>query len=631
MQKSVLLICMPFAEVNLPSPALSLLKPVLQREGIACDVRYFSLDFAAFVNDNDTYRAGNARPIVGEWVFSEELFGELAPSYEAGTSPKLDSDSPGGSELDIPFIREKLQLMRPKAHSFIEWCLGTINWDSYSVIGFSSMASQHVASLALAKNIKRLWPDKIIAFGGVNCLDIMGQATLRLFPFVDWVFMGYSELSFPAAIKKYIDGEMPENIPGVAYRQNGVVIKQGQAQADALDNLPYPDFDDYLATLERYKYDLTSVNMLIELSRGCWWGEKHNCVFCGVNSLGLTYHRKSPERSYAEITAMVERYGINSIHFTDCILSMQYFETVLPAISKWNRKVNLFFQIKPNLSRQQVSTLKSAGANEFQPGIESLDSELLKYMDKGTTLLQNVQLLKWAREYGITPKWNILYGFPGEQVEAYYRMTNVIPSLAHLFPPMIATSVRLQRFSPLITDPAQWGLYNISASQEYRAIYPFQQNDLDELAYCFNADFDGKKNIDKYARPLIKATETWVKCWSDNEPPLLAFERQAGGRLTIFDTRPCHMSSIVELEGEEAIAYMACDAKRPFSSIVREVRKQRGDEYSSDTALRQILDDLVERRLMLQERDQYLSLANDLEVMEKNAITILPFLLAHKA
>jgi len=630
MQKSVLLITMPFAEINLPSPALSLLKPVLQREGISCDVRYLNIDFATFVKHDDAYRAVNERPVIGEWIFSEELFGELAPPYEAGISNKQDSDFLNQSEFDAPGLREKMQLMRSNAHSFIEWCLKTINWDSYDIIGFSSMASQHVASLTLAKNIKQLWPDKIIAFGGVNCLDTMGQATLRLFPFVDWVFMGYSELSFPEAIKKYIAGEMPENIPGVAYRQNGVVITQGQAHSDEMDNLPYPDFDDYLAAFEKWdKHDLPFINMLIELSRGCWWGEKHNCIFCGVNSLGLTYHSKSPERSYAEITTLVERYRIDNIHFTDCILSMQYYETLLPDITKWNRNVNLYFQLKANLTRHQVSTLKAAGVHEFQPGIESLDSETLKYMHKGTTLLQNVQLLKWARECGISVKWNILYGFPGEQIEPYYRMANVVPSLVHLLPPMVVTFVRLQRFSPLFANPEKWGLRNIRASREYRAVYPFEQNDLDDLAYSFDADFDGKENVIEYTRPLLEAVENWVKYWSANEPPMLAFERNSGGGLTIYDTRPCHSNSITELEGDEAIAYLACDAKHSFSFIAAEVKKQQGN--SNNTALRRDLDDLVERRLMLREGDQYLSLANDLSVMGKNVNTMLPFLLAHKA
>lgn len=281
------------------------------------------------------------------------------------------------------------------------------------------------------------------------------------------------------------------------------------------------------------------------------------------------------------------------------------------------------------MTRRQVSTLKSAGVNEFQPGIESLDSEILKYMHKGTTLLQNVQLLKWARECGISAKWNILYGVPGEQIEAYDRMASLVPSLVHLFPPMLVIPVRLQRFSPLFANPEQWGLHNIRASREYRAIYPFEQNDLDDLAYSFSADFNGKENVVEYTRPLLEAVGNWVKYWSANEPPILAFERNSGGELTIYDTRPCHPNSIIELEGDDAIAYLACDAKRSISFIAAEVKKQRGN--GNDTALRRGLDDLVERRLMLKEGDQYLSLANDLAVMEKNVSTILPFLLAHKA
>jgi magnesium-protoporphyrin IX monomethyl ester (oxidative) cyclase len=194
---------------------------------------------------------------------------------------------------------------------------------------------------------------------------------------------------------------------------------------------------------------------------------------------------------------------------------------------------------------------------------------------------------------------------------------------------MAVTSVRLQRFSPLFANPKQWGLHNIQASQEYRAIYPFEQNDLDDLAYSFNTDFSGQENVIEYTRPLLEAVENWVKYWSANEPPMLAFERNSGGGLTIYDTRPCHSNSIIELEGDEAIAYLACDAKHSISFIAAEVKKQRGN--ANDTALRRVLDDLVERRLMLKESDQYLSLANDLAVLEKNVNTMLPFLLVHKA
>jgi len=441
---------MPFAAVHLPSLALSLLKPVLQREGIACDVLYLNVDFAAFTGSVDMYQMVSSQPMVGEWVFGEELFEEQAPPYEAGLNLKHDSSSPWQSKFNSSLMRNNLQLMRSLAHPFIEWCISKVKWDNYSIIGFTSMFSQQVASLALAKRIKQCLPDKIIAFGGANCLDRMGQALLRLFPFVDWVFMGYAELSFPKAISKYFAGSPPENIPGVAYRQNGHIITKGLGQITEMNSLPYPDFSDYLAAFEKWdKNDLPSVYMLLELSRGCWWGKKHKCIFCGMNLQTPHYRCKTPQRGYEEIKTIIERYGINEIHLADTILGMEYFKTLLPALSNWDKDVTLFFETKANLNRHQVRILKSAGVKEFQPGIESLDSEILKYINKGITMLQNVQVLKWTREYGIVPGWNLLYAFPGENTEAYHRMALLVPSIVHLFPPLLIIPFYLQRFSPL--------------------------------------------------------------------------------------------------------------------------------------------------------------------------------------
>jgi len=137
-------------------------------------------------------------------------------------------------------------------------------------------------------------------------------------------------------------------------------------------------------------------------------------------------------------------------------------------------------------------------------------------------------------------------------------------------------------------------------------------------------------NVTTYTRHLVEEVESWVQCWSDNEPPLLAFERQSDEKIIIYDTRPCRSGPRTELEGDAAIAYLACDAKCSFDYIASKVRKQRDDRYCDDTVLRRILDDLVENRFMLQEADQYLSLANDLEVMGNNVSSLLSFLLSGK-
>ncbi len=69
----VLLAALPFAPVNYPSMALGLLKPAVERLGVACDIRYFSLDYLdhvgveAFQRLDDPSHYG---ALAGEWVFA---------------------------------------------------------------------------------------------------------------------------------------------------------------------------------------------------------------------------------------------------------------------------------------------------------------------------------------------------------------------------------------------------------------------------------------------------------------------------------------------------------------------------------------------------------------------------------
>ena len=627
MLKRVLLVSMPFASVLGPSLALGLLKSLVEREGVPCDVSYLNIAFQAYTGHPDIYQEVIHHHMIGEWTFGEELFGEEWAQSDRGRPEALDTLLPSGDSS----LRDSLTALRAIAGPFIQKCMDTINWNDYTIIGFTSVFCQQVTSLALARRIKQRWPDKIVAFGGANCDEVMGPALLRLFPFVDWVLMGEADLSFPQAVTQWSDGRPPEGIPGVAYRHQGQIIEQGPGQSPELDSLPHPDFDDYFAALKKWApAALPSAYISLEFSRGCWWGEKSQCIFCGLNRRALNFRHKSPRRAETEIKELTKRYGIGKVMATDAILDMRFFKTLLPALAKQGKLVELFVETKANLNREQVQMLKSAGVKKFQPGIESLDTETLAYMHKGTTLLQNVQLLKWAREYGISPSWNLLHGFPGENAEAYHRMALLIPLITHLRPPDGVIPVLLQRFSPLFEQSQKWGLKNIRAHSGYRLVYPFGQEDLGELAYSFDYDFDGKDSIPTYISPVEQEVETWRQHWNHREPPLLAFERQQRGKIVIYDTRPSRLSPRQELDGEIAVAYLACDPRRQFDSLANEIREQRGKEYCGDAALRCCLNELVARRLMLRENDWYLSLANDLDISKKHSSSVLVYLLASK-
>ncbi len=609
MTKRVLLLSMPFASVRYPSPALSLLKPIVEREGVACDVGYLNILFQAYSGNPDVYEGISDIMIIGEWVFGEELFGEKWAQSDRARLDRLSAPVLP-DEFMLRAMRDDLARLRSMAGPFIRECMDAIKWDDYSIIGFTSVFSQHVASLALARRIKQRWPEKIIAFGGANCDDVMGKALLRLFPFVDWVFSGEADLSFPQAVTQWFSGRSPQGIPGVAYRHNGQIVEQCASDLPEVDTLPYPDFDDYFIALRKWAPAyLPFAPVSLEFSRGCWWGNKSQCIFCGLNRRTLHFRAKSPQRAEAEIKTLTARHKVHRVILTDSILDMRFFKTLLPALAEWRGLEELFVDTKANLNRDQMRMLKSAGVNLFQPGIESLDTEILAHMRKGTTLLQNVQFLKWAREYGLHPAWNLLCGFPGENPEAYRRMALLVPLLVHLRPPAIVSPVLLVRFSPMFEQSQEWRLKDVRAHAGYGSVYPFPQEDLDQLAYFFDYDFEGKDDIPTYINPVKREVRAWQQCWEHDEPPLLAFERQPEGKIAIYDTRPCRLSYRVELEGEIATAYLACDAARQFDSLAGEIRENRGKEHSADAALRRALDELVARRLMLREGDRYLSLA----------------------
>jgi radical SAM superfamily enzyme YgiQ (UPF0313 family) len=69
-----------------------------------------------------------------------------------------------------------------------------------------------------------------------------------------------------------------------------------------MNSLPYPDFDDFFDELKnQIEVKRTEPILSVETSRGCWWGEKFQCKFCGLNGSTMKYRSKSAIRAVEEI------------------------------------------------------------------------------------------------------------------------------------------------------------------------------------------------------------------------------------------------------------------------------------------------------------------------------------------
>ena len=371
-----------------------------------------------------------------------------------------------------------------------------------------------------------------------------------------------------------------------------------------VDKNPVPDYSDYFRALSASPLsERVTPGLLVELSRGCWWGEKHHCTFCGLNGGGMVYRAKRPERALSELDLLAQQSGVNGFMVVDNILDMSYLRTVLPALAERGAPYRLFFETKANLKRGQVELLAKSGVVWIQPGIEAFHDDLLKLMDKGTTAAINIQVLKYCREFGIYATWNFIFGFPGEDDAWHAQVAEWLPLVFHLQAPKCIGRVLYDRFSLYHQDPARYGL-RLRPSPSYAAVYPLPPDDLIDLAYFFLDESPGARAAGPGAVALARLVLEWDRLFQRGLNPVLSMTTR-GEAIDIYDTRPCATARRMTLEGLDALVYQACEPAADFRELVRRV----GPAGSDAGAVRAALARLTALRLLLEIHGKYLALA----------------------
>jgi ribosomal peptide maturation radical SAM protein 1 len=597
----VLLLNMPFVSLARPAIGISLLKARLAEEGLGCSVGYGSFFFAEWFG-LPAYELFLSRispaMFAGDWLFSQWLFPGRDHSVYLETLRQHLGDGGAGDYETILGLRDRVG-------AFLEACLEKFRVPAFDLIGFTSTFEQNLASLALAQLIKTRYPEKTIVFGGGNCEGVMGLELHRRFPFIDYVCSGESDNTFPELVRQLQAGQQPTQIAGLIHRHHGESALAAPAdRVHEMDRLPDPNYDDYFAALGASSFaPQIRPALLIESARGCWWGAKAHCTFCGLNGTTMAFRAKSADRVLAELERQKLRYGVGRFLAVDNIMSFEYFRDLLPALKARNPGISLFYEIKSNLRREQVELLRDAGVLALQPGIESLSSRVLKLMRKGVTAIQNVQLLRFCREYGIEIAWNLLYGFPGETQEDYVATSSVIAAITHLKPPGMAAAIRLDRFSPNYDQAENFGLVEIQPFSMYPSIYPFPPESVANLAYFFEYKYADGRQPESYIQPVIDQ----VREWRNNGSGDLIKRYGKDPELMVEDTRKHDAPRFYPFNGLQREIYDFCDEIQSGTGITG-FAASRG---ASPDSVEPFLDQLVGERLMLREGNQYLSLAVD--------------------
>jgi ribosomal peptide maturation radical SAM protein 1 len=555
----VLLVLPPFAGIDRPSLGLHVLQACARAAGFKVSILYANLLLAAELG-SELYEAICYAPtaaLLGERIFSPSAgFKVKADKGFASTPYRTASTRNPLNGYDITIDELALYAGGWRDRLVKELC----NIDC-AMIGLNSTFEQTASAVSIICGIKRNRAEIVTLLGGANCEGEMAFGISELSQDVDHIFSGESEVSFVEFLKRKLESQ--EELPRV------VVGKP----CDRLDEIPIVDYSEFYLQLTRCQeagwipYS-KHIWLPYEGSRGCWWGQKHHCTFCGINGQGMGFREKSADKVVAELYCLLESHPSEKVLMVDNIMPSSFFTTLLPQLADLDRPLHIFYEQKSNLTLKKVSALRNAGIAVIQPGIEALSSRLLARMKKGVKAHQNIALLRYARACDLSVNWNLLYAFPGDEEENYEETIKIIKKITHLHPPTGVCHLSIDRFSPYFDRPEDFGISNVRPMESYAAVFPDQSN-CHRLAYHFVGDYDCAH---RRKPELIEEIESLVQQWRDSwmlqevAQPSLAIEQIDGSQFLLADTRSQRKLSFVSFEqAQVALTVMrAEDISKPL-------------------------------------------------------------------
>ncbi len=563
------LVSLPWMSPAMPSIQLATLASALAAEGIESDVHELYVDFAARIGLNLFNHLGNLLGFFPEWVFSRHYYGPEHGDDLAAMLERRPLEGLPWPELEA-VIPDALDVVTA---DYLDRLFTEVDWSRYDVIGCSLTISQLGSSMAFARRLKLAHPEVRVVFGGSQCAGIMGRTILKVCPFVDVVVHVEGEVVLPELVRRLRAGAPLAELAGVRGRLAGAAGEGSEIARGAPGELYRPNgqklplgYDFFFLRLQRLGL-LEKVNpwLPFESSRGCWYGQKSQCTFCGLHEI-MEFRAWDADLVLAELERLRDHYGIGRFYSMDLILPREYLRTLLPTIVERGHDWMFFYEIKSNVRREEVKLLAESGIRWVQPGIESLDAEQLKLMRKGVSPLQNVMLLKWCEEFRIFCGWNLLHGLPGETNACYRRMEALIPKILHLRPPTGGGQFQLHRFSPYFDHPEHYGIRWKGAHEMFRYAFPIPQADLDDLVYLHEFELVDETAEALDVGPLIAATSRWRRAY--REGASLRQYRGPDGASTIEDRRRTDASAVVHaLDADETLLYDFLDGGVGQSSL----------------------------------------------------------------
>jgi radical SAM superfamily enzyme YgiQ (UPF0313 family) len=331
-----------------------------------------------------------------------------------------------GHEVNLAFsvslFDDRAHLNIPKISPFFndrKNVIESIRRQNPDVLAFSALTPNYQWMLSIAKEAKEFLPNVKVVFGGVHSSALPDRVLAR--PEVDYVCVGEGDVAFPLILDAIRQRVPAGPIVNTRYKTtDGKIIKGPQTGfIQDLDSLPIYDkelWEDYM------QFNDTYITMA---SRGC----PYRCTFCFNNFFahlpetapGRYVRQRSVEHMMYELRQAKRRYNLHMIEFFDDVFTVDK-KWLKKFLDVYKKEIHVPFQCFTHvkfIDEDVARWMSEAGCFSAQIGIQSMDDAFKRQVTKRYETTQQVERsLKFLGKYGIKPKFDHLFGLPGESVEA---------------------------------------------------------------------------------------------------------------------------------------------------------------------------------------------------------------------
>lgn len=278
------------------------------------------------------------------------------------------------------------------------------------IVGFGGTMMEWVQARKVARLLKEVNIPTI--YGGPNA-TVNSEKHIRYF---DYLIRGEGEVTLKELLDCLEEGGDRTKVKGLWFRENSRIVKNPDRPfIRNLNALNYPDRE--IINLDKYSretgFPTARPADIVISSRGC----PYDCHFCSSKYFWKqTYRTREVEEVIREIKFMMDKYGTKAIHFREDNFTAQR-RRVLKFCEEFERiGIEWVCQSRVNdVDGELVERMKDSGCRGISFGFESANDHTLRYLNKGTTVVQSVMAIDICEKLGMNWSGGFMVGVLNEK------------------------------------------------------------------------------------------------------------------------------------------------------------------------------------------------------------------------